>query len=62
MAKEVLDEVVEDGMSDYEKEEAVYKWMVKNIGHGRGGVISRPGMDRCLAHVLVGQGLLELIE
>ena len=46
MAKEVLDEVVEDGMSDYEKEEAVYKWMVKNIGHGRGGVISRPGMDR----------------
>lgn len=46
MARDVLDEVIEDGMSDYEKEEAVYKWMVKNIGHGRGGVISRPGMDR----------------
>lgn len=46
MAREVLDEVIEDGMTDYQKEEAVYKWMVKNIGHGRGGVISRPGMDR----------------
>ena len=46
MATQVLDEVIEDGMTDYEKEEAVYKWMVKNIGHGRGGVISRPGMDR----------------
>lgn len=46
MASQVLDEVLEDGMTDYEKEEAVYKWMVKNIGHGRGGVISRPGMDR----------------
>ena len=46
MAKDVLDEVIEDGMSDYEKEEAVYKWLIANIGHGRGGVISRPGMDR----------------
>ena len=34
MAREVLDEVIEDGMTDYQKEEAVYKWMVKNIGHG----------------------------
>lgn len=46
MAKKVLDEVIEDSMSDYEKEEAVYQWLVANIGHGRGGVISRPGMDR----------------
>lgn len=46
MAAEVLDEVVEDGMSDYEKELAVYKWMVENIGHGSGGVISRPGASR----------------
>jgi len=46
MAKDVLDEVIEDGMSDYEKELAVYQWMVKNIGHGSGGVISRPGMRR----------------
>lgn len=46
MAKDVLDEVLEDGMTDYQKEEAVYKWLVANINHGRGGVISRPGMDR----------------
>ncbi len=46
MASDVLDEVIEDGMGDYEKELAVYKWMVANIGHGSGGVISRPGTDR----------------
>jgi len=46
LAKAVLDEIVEDGMDDYEKELAVYQWMVKNIGHGSGGVISRPGMNR----------------
>lgn len=44
MAKAVLDEVVEDGMSNYEKELAVYTWMVENIGvSGSGSVISRPG-------------------
>ncbi len=46
MAKKVLDEVVEDGMSDFEKELAVYQWMVENIGGSSGGIISRPGMDR----------------
>ena len=44
MAKAVLDEVIEDGMSDYEKERAVYQWMVRNIGGSSSGVISRPGM------------------
>ena len=45
MAKEVLDEVIEDGMDNYEKEHAVYKWMVENLGgnNNYGGVISRPG-------------------
>lgn len=44
MAKAVLDEVIKDGMDNYEKELAVYTWMVENIG-GRGseGVIGRPG-------------------
>ena len=45
MAEAVIDEVIEDGMGNYEKELAVYKWMVENIG-GRssgGSVISRPG-------------------
>lgn len=46
MARDVLDEIIEDGMSDYEKEEAVYKWLVANIGHGSRSVISRPGMGR----------------
>ena len=46
MAEDVLDEVIEEGMSDYQKEEAVYKWLVDNIGQGRGGAISRPGMER----------------
>lgn len=46
LAESVLDEVIEDGMDDYEKELAVYKWMVRNIGGGSRGVISRPGMNR----------------
>ena len=47
MAEAVLDEVVKDGMSNYEKELEVYRWMVANIG-GRGsdGVIMRPGSKR----------------
>ncbi|MDE6590611.1 MAG: transglutaminase-like domain-containing protein [Oscillospiraceae bacterium] len=45
MAKAVIDEVIEDGMGNYEKELAVYKWMVENIGgrNSGGSVISRPG-------------------
>ncbi len=31
MATEVLDEIITDGMSNYEKEEAVYVWMVSNL-------------------------------
>ena len=36
MAKKVLDEIITDGMSDYEKELAVYNWMVKNIKNDSG--------------------------
>ncbi len=44
MAQDVLDEVIEDSMDNYEKELAVYQWMVANIGiNGSDGVISRPG-------------------
>ena len=44
MAKAVLDEVIEDGMDNYEKELAVYQWMVANIGNnGSEGAIGRPG-------------------
>lgn len=46
MASDVLAEVTEEGMSDYEKEEAVYRWMVDSIGSSPRSVISRPGMSR----------------
>ena len=46
MASKLLEELVTDGMSDYEKELAVYQWMVQNIGgSSSGSVIARPGMD-----------------
>lgn len=31
LAKAVLDEVIEDGMSDFEKELAIYQWMTTNV-------------------------------
>lgn len=34
MASDVLKEIIKDGMSDYEKEEAVYLWIVDNIRTG----------------------------
>lgn len=45
MASDVLDEVIEDGMDNYEKELAVYTWMVENLGGNgnSGSVIGRPG-------------------
>lgn len=43
MAKSVLDEIITDGMSDYEKELAVYKWMTANIGFDSGSMTVVPG-------------------
>lgn len=37
MAKKVLDEIITEGMTPYEKEKAVYDWMCANLGH-EGGV------------------------
>ncbi len=31
MASDLLKSIIKDGMSDYEKEKAVYEWMVKNL-------------------------------
>ena len=45
MAKAVLDEIITDGMSAYEKELAIYNWMVDNIGQGSGHIISMPGQN-----------------
>ena len=36
MASEVLDEVITEGMTAYEKEKAVYDWMCANLGHESG--------------------------
>lgn len=33
-AQAVLAEIIRDGMSDYEKETAVYDWVTRNIGYG----------------------------
>ena len=45
MAKAVLDEIIKDHMSGYEKELAIYEWMVDNIGQGIGHVITVPGQN-----------------
>ncbi len=37
MASDVLDEIITDGMTPYEKEKAVYDWMCANLSH-EGGV------------------------
>ncbi len=42
MAKSVLDEIITDGMSDYEKELAVYEWMTANIGFDDGSLTVIP--------------------
>ena len=43
MASDILQEIIKDGMTGYEKELAVYRWMYKNIGQGRGSVVALPG-------------------
>ena len=35
-ASKVIDEVITDGMSDYEKEKAIYEWIVKNVPFDNG--------------------------
>lgn len=43
MAKDILKKIIKKDMTDYEKEEAVYNWMFKNIGQGSSSVVSLPG-------------------
>lgn len=42
MASKVLDEIIEDGMTPYEKEKAVYDWMCANLGHESGVTVVVP--------------------
>ncbi len=43
MASDVLKKIIKDGMNDYEKELAVYRWMFKNVGQGHGSSVTLPG-------------------
>ena len=47
MASDVLNEIITDDMSDYDKEKTVYDWLVKNIGQDKGllTVIPSSGKD-----------------
>lgn len=47
MASKLLSEIITDGMSDYEKEKAVYDWMTSNLSFDRGmmTVISSAGAE-----------------
>ncbi len=45
MAAKVLEEIIRDGMNSYEKELAIYEWMLENLGAGRGHVIAMPGQS-----------------
>lgn len=45
LASAVLDTIITDGMTDYEKEKAVYDWMCKNIGEDTGMLTVIPSSD-----------------
>ena len=42
MAKEVLESIMKDGMTPFEKEDAVYQWMCKNIKYDDGSMSAIP--------------------
>ena len=42
LASEVLDEIITDDMSDYEKEEAIYTWICENIRSDGYGTVAVP--------------------
>lgn len=46
MASDVLKKIIRTDMSTYEKELAIYDWMIDNIGHSGGHVIAMPGQGR----------------
>ena len=45
MASNVLQKIIKDGMSNYEKELAVYRWMFKHVGQGHGSSVTLPGAN-----------------
>ena len=56
LAKDILKSVIKDGMTNYQKEQAVYDWMYKHIGQGSSTTITMPtasGSDFTPGGVLV---------
>lgn len=45
MASSVLDEIIEDGMTDYEKELAVYDWMTHSLRYDSGALLVIPSTE-----------------
>lgn len=47
MASAVIDEIITDGMSDFEKEKAVFDWLIENLGQDKGllTVVPTSGAD-----------------
>lgn len=43
MASDVLKKIIKEGMNNYEKELAVYRWMFKNVGQGQSTYVTLPG-------------------
>ncbi|MDE6209259.1 MAG: hypothetical protein K2M73_06225 [Lachnospiraceae bacterium] len=42
VASAILDEIITDNMSVYEKEEAIYKWICENVSHEENGTVAVP--------------------
>ena len=42
VASDLLKEIITDDMSDYEKEEAIYLWIVDNVSNETGGIVAVP--------------------
>ncbi|MBE5905671.1 MAG: hypothetical protein E7277_02605 [Lachnospiraceae bacterium] len=40
MAKKVIEKVIKEGMTDYEKEVAIYEWICKNVSTGNSSLLS----------------------
>lgn len=58
MAKAVIKKVIKNNMTVYEKEEAIYNWMYKNIDQGSGSVVTMPNSSSAVytpAGVLSGR-------
>ena len=56
MASKVLDEIITDGMTPYDKELAVYDWMCANLGHESGVTVVVPTASGALRRAQVRRG------